>query len=322
MTTTHNFHPIIYDAHSCPSFNITKKPTTLNRYKKAGITYTSLNVGFGKMLSTEILPIIHHLRSYILQNDNEFKLITEANEITNCKNTNKLGIGFDLEGIDALDGNIDMLDKYHKYNVKQLLLVYNKNNAAGGGCLDIDTGLTPYGKSIVKRMNQIGMIIDCSHTGIKTTLEIMEQSTHPVVFSHSNPAALVQHPRNITDEQIKACAQIKGVIGINGISIFLGCKKPQVSHLIEHIDYITQLVGPHHVGIGLDYVYDHEEVKSIVKSDKNLFPPEQKFNDVELFEPELVPQLSIGLFAKGYNREDVSAILGGNFLRVANEVWK
>lgn len=322
MTTTHNFHPIIYDAHSCPSFNITKEPTTLQRYKKAGITYTSLNVGFGKMLSTEILPIIQHLRGYILQNDNEFKLITQANEITNCKSKNKLGIGFDLEGIDALDGNIDMLDEYHKYNVKQLLLVYNKNNAAGGGCLDIDTGLTPYGKSIVKRMNQIGMIIDCSHTGIKTTLEIMEQSTHPVVFSHSNPAALVQHPRNITDEQIKACAQIKGVIGINGISIFLGCKTPQVSHLIEHIDYITQLVGPHHVGIGLDYVYDHEEVKSIVKSDKNLFPPEQKFNDVELFEPELVPQLSTGLFAKGYNREDVSAILGGNFLRIANEVWK
>ena len=101
-----------------------------------------------------------------------------------------------------------------------MLFAYNLNNEAAGGCHDKDIGLSTFGKAIVKEMNRLGIIIDCSHAGLKTTMDIMEHSTKPIVFSHSNPRAICEHERNITDDQIKACAKIGGVIGINGMGIF------------------------------------------------------------------------------------------------------
>lgn len=320
--TTNNTKTIIYDAHACPPFGPESDISTLVRYKNAGVTFVSLNVGFGDMTETDILPIITRIRNFIDSNLSDYRLVNTVEDITSCKFDNKLGIAFDLEGANALAGKPESLDLYFKLGIKQALLVYNKNNSAGGGCQDIDTGLTSYGKTIVKRMNDLGMIIDCSHAGLKTSLDIIERSTQPVVFSHSNPFALCDHPRNIKDDQIKACAQTGGVIGINGINIFLGCNTPTVNELVNHIDYVAQLVGVNHVGIGLDYVLDHDDTKALVKGNPALFPADQKYDMVELLAPEEIPNISVGLVNKGYKDSDIQAILGGNFMRVAKQVWR
>ncbi|HEX4046033.1 MAG TPA: membrane dipeptidase, partial [Gammaproteobacteria bacterium] len=127
------------------------------------------------------------------------------------------------------------------------------------------------------------MIIDCSHLRHQTSMEI---SQHPIIFSHSNPAKLVSHPRNITDQQIIACAKTNGVIGINEIGIFLGNNDVRTERIVEHIDYAIQIVGSKHVGIGLDCVFDLDETKKYVDKHPSIFPSKHGFNDVLIAQPE------------------------------------
>lgn len=313
--------PIIFDAHACPPLGMGKDLSGLKLYKDAGIHFVSLNVGYGDMTPEEIFPILIRFRCFLNDNATDYTLVKNSLEIEQCKRENKLAVAFDLEGANALDGKLELLDEYKQLGVQQMLLAYNKNNNAAGGCLDNDLGLTRFGKQIVNRMNQVGVLIDCSHTGKKSTFDIMEASTEPVIFSHANPAALCNHQRNITDEQIKACANTGGAIGISGINIFLGCDVPDAKKLVEHIDYVAQLVGPDHVGLGLDYVLDHDELKQHVKSNSHLFPPNQQFDAVELLSPTHISAIRYELNNKGYKKEQIEAILGGNFMRITKQVW-
>ncbi len=215
-----------------------------------------------------------------------------------------------------------MISQLYDMGVKQMLFAYNKNNISGGGCLDADVGLTSYGKQLVKKCNDVGIVIDCSHVGYRTSMDIMELSQYPVVFSHSNPSGLIDHPRNITDEQIIACANKNGVIGINGIGIFLGNNDIRTEKIVEHIDYVAQLVGAEHVGIGLDCVFDLAEVQSFVENNPNSFPAELGFDNVAIAQPEQFPEIGSLLSLRGYSENDINHILGENFLRIAKTVWR
>lgn len=321
MTNAARTTPFIIDAHACPPFAADKDLAGLQTYKDAGVTLVSVNVGYGDMKSAEVLAILKRFNQYLSTQTMSFKLINKTEELDNLQAHNQLGITFDLEGAHALDDNLDLLDEYYRLGVRQMLLAYNKNSPAAGGCLDNDTGLTSFGKEIIQRMNTLGIVVDCSHTGYRSTIDIMETSSKPVVFSHANPKKFCDHPRNISDDQIKLCSETNGVIGINGISIFLGCKKPTAAKLAEHIDYVAQLVGIEHVGIGLDYVLDHDEVKAAAKATPHLFPEDQGFNEVKLLSPGSIPLIANELTKRGYKNENIQAVLGLNFLRVINESW-
>ncbi len=294
----------------------------MESYRKAGVNFLNLNVGFGDMESLEIFSILEMIRGFINDNEDKYSLVKSLDDIENCINSDKLAIAFDLEGVNAIDGNISLLDEYYQQGVRQLLLCYNKNNIAGSGCMDNDIGLTDFGKAVVKHMNVLGMVVDCSHTGFQTTLDIMETSTQPVIFSHSNPYSLAKHPRNISDTQIKLCASLGGVIGINGISIFLGEKIPSAQRMVENIDYIAQLVGPMHAGIGLDYGFGPAEMVRLAKANPSLFPPQHGFDEVLILHPKYIPDIANGLIARGYKDQDIAGIMGENFLRIVKQVWK
>ena len=314
---------LIYDAHACPPFSSECNLNKLKLYKESDVSFLSLNVGFGKMSSEKILPIIKRLQAFISDNSDGYHQVKTSKDILFCQNKKILGIAFDLEGVDALNGDIDMLETYYQLGVRQLLLAYNTNNLAGGGCQDDDEGLTIYGKSIVKKMNEVGIIIDCSHTGYHTTFEIMENSAYPVIFSHSNTFYLCNHKRNIKDDQIKACAQTGGVIGINGIGIFLDeSNKATISKMVEHIDHVAQLVGPKHVGIGLDYVFDQNEVQEIVKNNPEIFPKEHGYHEVAIISPVQIPEIALALEKRGFLESDIRGVLGENFFRICKQVWK
>jgi membrane dipeptidase len=139
-----------------------------------------------------------------------------------------------------------------------MLFAYNRNNAAGSGCHDEDTGLTDFGRRVIDEMNRVGMVVDCSHSGFKTTMAAMERSTAPVVFSHSNAKALVDHGRNITDAQIKACAETGGVVGINGVNLFLGEDEASPAAVARHAAHVAELTGWEHVGLSLDFAPEVE----------------------------------------------------------------
>ena len=177
--------------------------------------------------------------------------------------------------MDALNGDVGMVDVYYRLGVRQMLFAYNRNNKAGGGCHDEDIGLTPFGRDVIREMNRVGMLVDCSHSGHRTTMEAMEASTAPVIFSHSNARRLCDHERNIRDDQIKGCAATGGVIAVTGVGRFLGPRGPVVEHLVEHIDYMVELVGPAHVGLGMDSVLQQKPPGSPFTGNRAYWPERQ-----------------------------------------------
>ena len=203
-----------------------------------------------------------------------------------------------------------------------MLIAYNRNNAAGGGCYDEDPGLSAHGRRILAEMQRVGMLVCCSHTGHRTALDVMANAGNPVIFSHSNPSAVHAHTRNIGDELITACAATGGVIGINGIGPFLGDNDDRPETLVRHIDHVVGLVGSDHVGIGLDYVFDEAELLAYLQSMRETFPGDAAFTEPpRMVAPEALDVITAGLCRLGYTDDDIRKILGENWLRVATQVW-
>jgi membrane dipeptidase len=142
----------------------------------------------------------------------------------------------DIEGAKAIDDQVSLIQFYYDLGVRWMLIAYNRANLAGGGCLEEDTGLTEFGAQAIDEMARVGMVTCCSHTGERTSLEVIEHSKSPVIFSHSNPRALLDHPRNIRDHVIRACAAKGRLIGINGVGVFLGPNDTRSEMVARHID--------------------------------------------------------------------------------------
>lgn len=315
---------LVWDNHGCMPLrpDDTKFLPQLARYKRAGFDVVSINVGMDPEPWQNTVSMLAHFRSWIRNHDDKYQLVKSVADIERVRRTGKLGIFFDIEGGAALDGRLSMIELYHDLGVRWMLMAYNRNNLLGGGCQDEDTGLTKFGRQVISEMNRIGMVPCCSHTGYRTTLDVMNRSGKPVIFSHSNPLGVWQHKRNVRDEAIRACAKTGGVVGINGIGLFLGKNDTSSGTVAEHIDYVVQLVGADHVGIGLDYVFDQTEMDDYVKKNPEMFPASEGYAaGAKLVAPEQLGEITQCLFDKGYAARDVSKILGGNFMRVARESW-
>ena len=250
------FHEaLVWDAHAGFETNPGMNLERLAIWRDAGVGFLSVNVGYDVWPWERTVKALAFARGWVLASDH-YTLAGTVTEVQGANAAGRMAIAFDLEGMSALDGCVDMVGLYHSLGVRQMLFAYNRNNLAGGGCHDDDAGLTVFGCSVIDAMNNVGMLIDCSHTGYRTTMEAMSRTRAPVVFSHSNPRALWDHERNILDEQARACAHTGGVVGVNGINAFLGADDTTTSTLADHIEYLLDLLGAAHVGIGLDYFFE------------------------------------------------------------------
>jgi len=311
---------LVWDTHACFPLKPNADLEQLKRYRDSGVNFVSINIGMDMDSFENILQVLAGYRHYIRSHPEEYILALSVDDILKSKESGKLAIAFDLEGSEPLLGNINLVSLFYDLGVRQMLLAYNKDNRASGGCVEGEWGLTHYGREVVREMNRVGMVVDASHMGYRATMDVFETSKDPVIFSHSNPSGLRSHVRNITDEQIRACAETGGVIGINGVGDFLG--GTQSEKVIEHIEYVMNLVGPEHVGIGLDYVVDKQELMGYVIGHPDIFPPDKMQDLMSFAEPEQFPEFTEILYQKGYGEQIISGILGGNFLRVAKAVWK
>ena len=224
-----------------------------------------------------------------------------------------------------LDGDTKMLGLFRDLGVRQMHLAYNRNNAVAGGCFDPDQGLTALGREIVAEINRVGILMDCSHMGERSSLDVMELSRRPVVFSHSNVRALAEHPRNLTDAQIDACARTDGVIGICGVGAYLGDNDTSSEALLRHVEYVGERVGLRHVGIGLDYVFDANHNDMPPEESNDYWYPEPsgfKLSELRFKPPEDLPEIAETLARHSYADDDIRGVLGENFLRAAEQSWR
>jgi membrane dipeptidase len=276
---------------------------------------------------TDIIQVIASFRAQIANSD-DLILANRIADVRQAKREGKLALAFDLEGAVPLLENLAMIQLYHDLGVRQMHLAYNRRNCVAGGCYDSDATLTPLGIAVVRTCQETGVIVDCSHMNERSALSVMEVAKKPIVFSHSNPRVLNANLRNITDAMIDACAATGGAIAVNGMSNFQFDKKATIDGMLRSIDYIVQRVGPRYVGIGLDFVYDQERDELPAGADPAFwFPPEYGYDEnyyraSGFVPPEEVQALMNQLSKHDYSDEDIDAIWGGNFLRIASECWK
>jgi len=315
---------LVWDNHGCMPLRPTDDSflPQLARYRAAGVDAVTLNVGFDAVPWQNTLAMCAAFRRWLREHEDQYASVRTVADLERAKREGKLAVMFDIEGGSSLNGELSLVETYYELGVRWMLMAYNRSNLLGGGCNDEDTGLTDFGKQVIDEMARVGMVACCSHTGFRTTMDVMERSTNPVIFSHSNPLGVWRHYRNIRDEAIKACAASGGVVGINGIGIFLGENDSSTETIVRHIDYVVELVGPQHVGIALDYVFDQQELIDFLKANPQMFGKDSAATHMAMVEPEQIPQIAEQLWKRGYSSEDLKAILGGNHLRVARQVWR
>ena len=313
---------LVWDDHGGFAYSEASMLEGLERWRASGIDYLSINAAYDVKPWTLAMEALSQFRRWIREHPETLVQVETVADVHRAKAAGKLAVTFDIEGMDALNGDAGMVDMFYRLGVRHMLFAYNRNNLAGGGCHDEDIPLTDFGRDVISEMNRVGMVVDCSHTGYRTSMDAIEASSAPVIFSHSNARVLRDHERNIWDDQIKACAATGGVIGVTGVGIFLGPRGPEVDHLVEHIDHMVELVGAEHVGVGMDSVLESAEPGGPFTRNRDYWP-ESQYPDsgTGYVPPEAMPKLTQALLDRGYDEDAVRGILGGNFLRIAEAVW-
>ena len=235
-------------------------------------------------------------------------------DVARAKSEGKLGIIVGQQNSNHFR-TVDDVDAFYKLGQRVSQLTY-RDNALGGGSTDpAERGLTPYGESVLARMNQLGMAVDISHCGDRTTLDVIEASAKPVLVTHSNCRALVpSSPRCKTDAAIRKLAARGGVMGVTMERLFVGTgNSVTIENVLEHIDHIVKLVGVEHVGLGTDVDLDGRDLATALK----------KKNDLDGLEySRKIYELTEGLIRRRYSKGDIQLILGGNFHRALTSIWQ
>lgn len=256
-------------------------------------------------------------------------LVQTVDDIYRAKKEKKLGFYAMFQGGGTLFDDLALLRVYHRLGLRSLSLTYMQANSLGGGCLESqDSGLTSLGRKVILEMNRIGIAVDLSHVGMKTSLEAISVSRAPVICSHSNMRALTNHPRNVTDEVLKAIAQNGGVVAITPVAIFCRSqngKRPTLDDVINHIDHAVEVAGIEHVSVSTDRLIGNtlDEQMVLSKTAPELFTfaglngkHAEGFNQFEDW-----PSVSEKLKQRGYKDEHIQAILGENIIRVFKAIW-
>ncbi len=323
----------------------------LARWKQGGVDVQLFSVfcdGDKKNPFAFAIRQMDTLDAVVKRNPDKIIEVADSKELFKAVQQHKLAAMFGVEGGHMIEDDLNKLDYLYKRGARYMTLTWNNSTSWATSAFDETfskelkhKGLTDFGKQVVQRMNSLGMIVDISHVGEQTFWDVMNTSTKPVIASHSSVYNVCPTPRNLKDDQIKAIAKNGGVIQVNFYSGFLDSNyvknkdafiekhkiendsliksgminfiaegylftkyknevemlRAPLSLLIKHIEYIIQLVGVDYVGLGSDF--------------DGISSPPQQLDDVTTY-----PLITKSLDEKGYCKEDITKILGGNFLRV------
>jgi membrane dipeptidase len=303
--------------------------------RNSGITIAAPTIGsvVAEESYQSSLTGLAQLNAGINKHSDRVLMISKFSDIEKAKQDSRIGILPAFQNSTAIGTDLSRLDLFYGLGVRQIQLTHNLRNWVGDGCTErTQAGLTHFGVALVRRMNELGVIVDVGHSGYQTTLDAIDISTKPIVFSHTNCMALCKHPRNKTDEQIKALAAKGGVMGISNFNWFVSDNPAStLDDLLDHFDYVINLVGPDHVGIGSDFeltgypgvdgdlmwqehlrIYSAQEQLTL----KVCWPPYIEEVDNE----KRYKTIASGLLSRGHSEEVVRKILGLNYQRIFKEI--
>ena len=256
-----------------------------------------------------------------------------VDDIFAAKKAGKIAWVACIEGAACIENEVDRIDILYGLGVRQLGVTYSESNALGNGMKeDSDGGLTKFGQACVERMNKVGMLLDVSHCGQKTAYDAVMYSSKPIIMSHVGAKGVWDIKRMASDEVLKAVGAKGGVIGIESAP-HTTMSKTKMTHdldsVMEHFEYVKNLVGIDHVGFGVDCLYgDHVGVHhafaaALSTAESASGPQYEEVPYVWGLENPTESSWNIvrWLVKHGYSEEDIAKVIGGNAIRVLKEVW-
>ncbi|MEP6691778.1 MAG: dipeptidase [Gemmatimonadaceae bacterium] len=320
----HNDLPTkILDAHYDPDVRHEPRAghTDLPRLKESGLTAVFLSAWVDASYArhapdgswARVQRYLETIHAFADRHPNDLAFATSAADIRHAKRDGKVAILIGVEGGHAIEGSLAHLRALYASGARYLTLTWNNGNAWAGSSIGSHGtrtgGLTGFGRSVIAEMNRLGMLVDVSHVSDETLRDVLAIARAPVIASHSSARALSPHARNLTDDQLRAIAKTGGVINVNFYPRFIdpayAAGAPHhvtpLSVLIDHIDHIATVAGIDHVGLGSDF-------------DGITATP------VGLDDVTTLPRIAQALIDRGYSDDDVLRVLGGNMLRVLQEV--
>jgi membrane dipeptidase len=302
----------------------------LQRFHDSGISVFHIATGVGGTDAyTNVLRFLGLWNGFLAHHHDSLMRIDSGKALDAVKASRKIGVLLGIQNSQHFRG-VEDVDFFHALGQRVSQLTYNTRNMIGNGATERrDDGLSDFGVSVVERMNKVGMAVDVSHCGDRTTLDAFEVSSRPVLITHSNCRALAKgHPRCKSDEAIQAMARRGGVMGITGVRMFVKVDEPTtIEHMLDHYDHVRKLVGVQHLGLGSDMDLDGyddlapDELRALRASYKDSYAFRDKIDIEGVDHPKRVFDLTEGLIRRGYSDADIRGVLGDNFRRVLKEIW-
>ncbi|MCC7283209.1 MAG: membrane dipeptidase [Acetobacteraceae bacterium] len=266
------------------------------------------------------------------------RLALTARDIEEAKQNRQAAIIIGSQGGDFIGQSLHRLEVMHRLGLRVMIPAYNERNTLCEGVLEPDNaGLSKLGRKWVAECNRLGMLIDLTHTGERSTFEIMDLAQQPLAFTHCNPKKMVNHPRNITDEQMKRCAALGGVVGVTnwGPLNFApdATTRPTLGMFLDAVAYVADLIGADRVSIGTDMSHGTYPDGDLVRGKLGSITgdrytqlidssPRSRLRAVEGFDDlGQLPDVAEAMMGRGFSKAEVEGILGGNLLRLFRTVW-
>lgn len=341
---------IVIDSSIVPVIDYVSENMWLEDVMKGGLTASNITVAMQRTFSEALKEIIEYSR-WAQKNEDRVLIVRKASDIEQAKGENKHGIIYGPQNSLFLERNVDFLDIAYDQGLRVMQLTYNWKNEVGDGCRERkDSGLGWFGEAVVKRMNQLGILIDLSHTGDQSCWDAMELSEDPVSFTHTiprrsapeNPGGYAEWANRSTslwgdfvkyskqrgkpEDMLKACAEKGGVIGVTPFFAKKAGKSTLTDDLMDQVDETVDIVGIDHVGFGSDLEFPNTLTRTAFihknpdRIDVDYFTPMDK--DWGYGYMENMPNFTMGLVARGYSDQEVKKILGLNFLELFKQVWE
>jgi len=302
-------------------------PTILEKLEAGGVTAVNLTVAAWQSRDETIDLIADHLAIFE-KHSSRILPVRDAADIYRAKVNRRVGVFMGLQGGEPIENNLKLLSVYRELGIRVIQLTYNATNAIGSGYrVPDDKGLTDFGREVIFEMNRLGIVIDLSHCGDRTTREAIEASRRPVSINHANSRRFFDSHRNKDPHTLKALAAKGGIVGAIAFAPTLTSHRgATLADYIGAIDDLVDLIGIDHVGLGPDFMEKmtaataEGALKGFTAEGSSAFfsaKPLQGFGSVSE-----MPNVTTALLARGYSVEDTRKIMGSNWLRFYEQSWR